>query len=714
MEESQKNLLQRSNKTQAAFVPKLFLMVEDSKTKTAADPNPTQPLICWSKMGDVFCVYDPIEFSRIILPRHFKHNNWQSFVRQLNMYGFHKVNDLLSVAGGVSSTTEIVQAWEFRHPHFRRGRPDLLSMIKRKSNKQHASRNSTITNLNPTDSRFNRQKPRQGNNYRPQQLNSKEAHPQHVAHFNRAPDNSGLNGRPYWMVYPPSSFINAANQQTNHRFLHGHPPPPPLYADKQAGCIQAPRPPALYPLSTPESRNSNPTLSSSRSPSHTHKIALRSSESYGGDADRSSTAFYLPLTVHNSSISQAEASNFHHQRSQIKCADYADDVMQRNNTNELLDRKRNINRGDEVLDTIESELRRLNENIDRKNALSNQVVTVLGSVVELVTCLVENDYERGGGVNSTGKLSSYVRMAKDALGKIDTRVQNSNGSNDAPSTDSLSPLSLDPNERATLRSANSPRKSVFSETSSSIQMEWTRKLNDCKYSHRPSVSARSASLQSLPPLKALLGDTDFFAPKHSSLLPCPSKKTLSTNKEVSALAYEKKLPDSINRLMNGNQGSVRGNSEEVEEEEEEEEEEDDDDDDEEDEEDEVDEALEEEEEEEEEDEEKNDPQVIQGEEEEGGRREDIEEDEEYEEVDEEYEEVDDDNENELETESTQISSLEVYDREKIHHINILKRPTKETYSELKELDNKRKIDINSLANHSLESLKKRKLNDSNW
>ncbi|KAF9274879.1 hypothetical protein BGZ68_000281 [Mortierella alpina] len=69
-------------KVRSMFVDKLFKMVED----------PTiQHLISWAKEGDMFYVYNCIKLSDTILPKFFKHNNWQSFVRQLNMYGFHKI-----------------------------------------------------------------------------------------------------------------------------------------------------------------------------------------------------------------------------------------------------------------------------------------------------------------------------------------------------------------------------------------------------------------------------------------------------------------------------------------------------------------------------------------------------------------------------------------------------------------------------------------------
>ncbi|KAI8391596.1 uncharacterized protein BYT42DRAFT_485761, partial [Radiomyces spectabilis] len=40
--------------------------------------------IFWSDNGQVICVPNATLFSRVVLPRYFKHNNWQSFVRQLN------------------------------------------------------------------------------------------------------------------------------------------------------------------------------------------------------------------------------------------------------------------------------------------------------------------------------------------------------------------------------------------------------------------------------------------------------------------------------------------------------------------------------------------------------------------------------------------------------------------------------------------------------
>ncbi|KAI8883822.1 hypothetical protein K501DRAFT_248967 [Backusella circina FSU 941] len=112
------------------FVHKLYNMVVD---------NEYQHLIAWTHTDNSFIVCNIIEFSRDVLPKHFKHNNFSSFVRQLNMYGFHKVNK--SPRG--HRTLAENQIWEFSHPKFIRDRQDLLDEIKRKALEAESSKKDT-------------------------------------------------------------------------------------------------------------------------------------------------------------------------------------------------------------------------------------------------------------------------------------------------------------------------------------------------------------------------------------------------------------------------------------------------------------------------------------------------------------------------------------------------------------------------------------------
>jgi osomolarity two-component system response regulator SKN7 len=88
-----------------------------------------QDVARWGKDGDTFVVVENEKFTRSILPKHFKHSNMASFVRQLNKYDFHKVrqtNDSGSSSNGANTL-------EFKHPSFRVGSKDDLDNIRRKA-----------------------------------------------------------------------------------------------------------------------------------------------------------------------------------------------------------------------------------------------------------------------------------------------------------------------------------------------------------------------------------------------------------------------------------------------------------------------------------------------------------------------------------------------------------------------------------------------------
>ncbi|XP_077280058.1 uncharacterized protein LOC143907271 isoform X3 [Temnothorax americanus] len=101
-----------------AFLAKLWKMVEDPKTNN---------LISWSSDGRSFFIRNQAKFTSELLPYYYKHNNMASFIRQLNMYGFHKK---VSVElGGLKCDKDEI---EFAHQYFCKEHPYLLEHIKRK------------------------------------------------------------------------------------------------------------------------------------------------------------------------------------------------------------------------------------------------------------------------------------------------------------------------------------------------------------------------------------------------------------------------------------------------------------------------------------------------------------------------------------------------------------------------------------------------------
>ncbi|KAF9169926.1 stress-responsive transcription factor hsf1 [Mortierella sp. AD011] len=104
----------------AAFLTKLYNMVNDEASNN---------LIKWSDDGQSFLVLRHVDFAKEVLPKFFKHNNFSSFVRQLNMYGFHKVPHLQQ---GVLLPDSDSEQWEFSNPHFQKNQPDLLCLVSRK------------------------------------------------------------------------------------------------------------------------------------------------------------------------------------------------------------------------------------------------------------------------------------------------------------------------------------------------------------------------------------------------------------------------------------------------------------------------------------------------------------------------------------------------------------------------------------------------------
>jgi len=112
------------------FIAKTYLIV-----------NSDEPTACWVHGGKSFVILDPKRFSETVLPKYFKHNKLTSFVRQLNLYGFHKMridpkpfianenldnnganDEKKTVSGGIVC---------FRHQFFQANQPKLLQNVQR-------------------------------------------------------------------------------------------------------------------------------------------------------------------------------------------------------------------------------------------------------------------------------------------------------------------------------------------------------------------------------------------------------------------------------------------------------------------------------------------------------------------------------------------------------------------------------------------------------
>ena len=92
-------------------------------------------IVKWNDTGDAFIILKTHEFWEEILPTYFKHKNLSSFVRQLNMYGFHK-------------TKQKNNEHCFVHRNFKRDNKGLLLEMKRKSKDQLQERKSEDSDSN--------------------------------------------------------------------------------------------------------------------------------------------------------------------------------------------------------------------------------------------------------------------------------------------------------------------------------------------------------------------------------------------------------------------------------------------------------------------------------------------------------------------------------------------------------------------------------------
>ena len=141
--------------TNTIFIHKLYNILEDKDL---------EDLIWWSSSGQSFFIKPTEKFSKA-LATYFKHTNITSFVRQLNIYGFHKVSNdhqYINYPNNNNSndndskgkeredlTNETIKIWEFKHSAgiFKKGDVEGLKLIKRRSSSRNISAMNQKKNL---------------------------------------------------------------------------------------------------------------------------------------------------------------------------------------------------------------------------------------------------------------------------------------------------------------------------------------------------------------------------------------------------------------------------------------------------------------------------------------------------------------------------------------------------------------------------------------
>mmetsp|Transcript_23105 Transcript_23105/g.35412 ORF Transcript_23105/g.35412 Transcript_23105/m.35412 type:complete len:468 (-) Transcript_23105:555-1958(-) len=101
------------------FLKKTYKMIDTCDPKIAS----------WTPDGDMFVVKDPDVFASTVIPQYFDHNKFSSFARQLNFYGFRKMQS--KPIRNADFDVDTAKHVTFYNEKFKRGRCDLLKEIQR-------------------------------------------------------------------------------------------------------------------------------------------------------------------------------------------------------------------------------------------------------------------------------------------------------------------------------------------------------------------------------------------------------------------------------------------------------------------------------------------------------------------------------------------------------------------------------------------------------
>ena len=126
---NEKNQQREKMSHNSRFLLQLYKILEKEEYKN---------IIHWGDNGKYFIIENIHDFTENILPKYYNHNNYSSFVRQLNMYDFHKKK---TNTNGHS----------FQQDKFIKGKKELIKTIRRKKRKD---KNHNIISLIPLNTKF--------------------------------------------------------------------------------------------------------------------------------------------------------------------------------------------------------------------------------------------------------------------------------------------------------------------------------------------------------------------------------------------------------------------------------------------------------------------------------------------------------------------------------------------------------------------------------
>ncbi|KAJ1971128.1 hypothetical protein H4R35_005449, partial [Dimargaris xerosporica] len=150
----------------------------------------------WDPSGTMIHITDCKEFTKNVLPVYFKTRMFNSFVRQLHIYGFTRKSDARKNRGDNSKNQ-----CTFQHPFFQKGRRDLLHNIKRQPQKN-------------TKDRYNMHYPYPYHPYGPGYSASPQPAPYHGGYYNHTPEYAAPQLQPQPQTQPQAQVQPAATATT--------------------------------------------------------------------------------------------------------------------------------------------------------------------------------------------------------------------------------------------------------------------------------------------------------------------------------------------------------------------------------------------------------------------------------------------------------------------------------------------------------------------